>query len=85
MFRAVRRLDFVVNICGGPSGTFFTASNSSFVDGRGQVRVGDKSVPGVCITGSRSVFVDGRPAAHIFSKVVCGRITTASNNTFLGA
>jgi uncharacterized Zn-binding protein involved in type VI secretion len=85
MLRAVRRGDFVVSVCPFvPSGPFITASNTSFVDGRGQVRVADKAIPGICITGSKSTFVDGRPAATIISKVICGKIVTASNNVFIG-
>lgn len=85
MYRAVRRGDFVVSVCTFvPSGPFITASNTSFVDGRGQVRVGDKAIPGICITGSRTTFVDGRPAATIRSRVICGRIVTASTNIFIG-
>ena len=84
MFGAVRKGDFVKSTCRGkPSGPFVTSS-TSLIDGRGQVRVGDKALPGRCVTGSRSVFVDGRPAAHKLSKVICGKITTASTTTFIG-
>lgn len=85
MLGAIRLGDFVIKTCPfKKSGSFFTASTSSFVDGRGQVRLGDKSVPGICISGSSSVFVDGRPAAHIKSKVICGRIVTCSTTVFIG-
>ena len=86
MFAAIRRGDFVISICKGkPSGPFITASINKFINGRGQVRVGDRSLPGVAITGSRSVFVDGKPAVILPSKVVCGRIKgPGSTNTFIG-
>jgi len=86
MLGAIRRGDFVVKTCPfRSSGPFFTSSLSSFVDGRGQVRLGDKSVPGVCISGSSSVFVDGRPAAHLKSKVICGVIVQCSSTVFIGS
>jgi uncharacterized Zn-binding protein involved in type VI secretion len=86
MFGAIRRGDFVVKTCPfRRSGPFYTSSLNSFVDGRGQVRLGDKSVPGICISGSSSVFVDGRPAAHFISKVICGRIAQCSSTIFIGS
>jgi len=86
MFGAIRRGDFVIKTCPfRKSGPFYTSSLSSFVDGRGQVRLGDKAVPGICISGSSSVFVDGRPAAYIKSKVICGRIITCSSTIFIGS
>lgn len=84
MFGATRIGDFVKSTCRRASGPFITASTSTFADGRGQVRVGDKSIPGICISGSSSVFIDGRPAAHIKSKVICGRITQCSSTVFIG-
>lgn len=87
MFPAIRRGDFVISTCNHiPSGPFITASTDKFVNGRGQVRVGDKSIPGIAITGSRSVFVDGRPAVFLPSKVICGRIRgPGSIDTFIGS
>jgi uncharacterized Zn-binding protein involved in type VI secretion len=85
MLGAIRRGDFVVKTCPfKSSGPFYTASNDVFVEGRGQVRLGDKSVPGICVSGSKSVFVNGRPAAHINSKVICGRIVSCSTDIFVG-
>lgn len=84
MFGAIRKGDFVVKTCPGrKSGPFYTASNTIFIEGRGQVRVGDKSVPGICLTGSKTVFVDGRPAATIKSIVSCGRIVSCSSTIFI--
>jgi uncharacterized Zn-binding protein involved in type VI secretion len=86
MLGAIRRGDFVIKTCKfKSSGPFYTASNSTFVDGRGQVTVGHKALPGMCITGSKSVFVEGKPAAHKMSKVICGKILTCSSTVFIGA
>ncbi len=84
MFGAVRLGDFVVSFCKKPSGPFITASTTSFADGKPRVRLGDKSIPGICISGSKSVFIDGRPAAHIQSKVICGKIVSCSRTVFVG-
>jgi uncharacterized Zn-binding protein involved in type VI secretion len=86
MFAAIRRGDFVISTCQfKSSGPFITASTNKFVNGRGQVRVGDRSIPGMAITGSHSVFIDGKPAVILPSKVICGRIKgPGSTNTFIG-
>lgn len=86
MFAAIRRGDLVVSTCNNtPSGPFITASNDKFINGRGQVRVGDKWVSGIATTGSRSVFVDGRGAVIVPSKVTCGFIKgPGSLDTFIG-
>ena len=51
MFGAVRLGDFVSSTCKKPSGPFVTASPTSFVNGKPRCRLGDKSVPGICISG----------------------------------
>ena len=85
MFGAVRRGDLVIKRCAfKKSGPFYTGSVNSFIDGKGQVRVGDRAVPGSCISGSSSVFIDGRPAAYIKSKVSCGIIVQCSSTVFIG-
>lgn len=85
MLGAVRLGDYVRKICiRKSSGPFYTASHNTFVNGRGQVRLSDKSVPGVAITGSRSHFVNGRPAVRLKDKVVCGVIQSCSHDTFIG-
>lgn len=86
MFPAIRKGDWVLKTCKFKvSGPFITASSTTFVNGRGQVRVGDKSLPGIAITGSRSTFIDGRPAVTLKSKVICGRIKgPGSSDTFIG-
>ena len=88
MFGAVRLGDFVSSTCKKPSGPFVTASPTSFVNGKPRCRLGDKSVPGICISGicisgSKSVFIDGKPAAHILSKVICGKIVNCSKTVFV--
>ena len=81
---AARWGDFVKSYCTGrPSGPFIQASKATFVDGRGQVRVGDKSLPGRAVTGSKTYFVDGRPAVRMRDKVICGIITQSSKTTFI--
>lgn len=82
---AVRLADWVTSTCEDvPSGPFYTASSDTFVNGRGQVRLADQSVPGPAITGSSSYFVNGRPAVRLKDKVACGVITTCSSDTFIG-
>lgn len=81
---AVRVGDFVKSTCENiPSGPFIEGSTNTFVNGRPQVRVGDKAVPGIAITGSRGRFVNGRPAVRRRDKVVCGIIMQSSRNTFI--
>ncbi len=84
MFGSVRRYDWVTSLCNKPSGPFVSASSTSFVDGKGQVRLFDSSVPGLAVSGSKSCFVNGRPAVRLKDQVVCGRIKTASTTTFIG-
>lgn len=84
MFGAVRLGDRVVKTCPfRTSGPFISASRSSFVNGRGQVRVKDKAVPGIAITGSSRYFCEGRPAVRQKDKVICGVIVSASRDTFI--
>ena len=83
MFGAVRLGDFVSSTCKKPSGPFVTASPTSFVNGKPRCRLGDKTVPGICISGSKSVFIDGKPAAHILSKVICVKIVNCSKTVFV--
>lgn len=81
---AVRLGDFVKSYCSSkPSGPFFEASKYTFVDGRGKVRLGDKSLPGRAVTGSKMHFVDGRPSVRKRDKVICGIITQSSKTTFI--
>jgi uncharacterized Zn-binding protein involved in type VI secretion len=86
MFPAIRLGDRVLKKCPfKKSGPFLTGSKTTFVNGRPQVRVGDKAVPGVAVTGSKTTFVDNRPAVHLRSKVICGIILgPGSSNTFIG-
>ncbi|MBD2201570.1 PAAR domain-containing protein [Calothrix sp. FACHB-1219] len=85
MQSAVRLGDFVRKICRGRvSGPFISASRTTFVNGRGQVRLFDSSLPGIAVTGSRTTFVDGRPAVRIKDRVICGIIQTSSSDTFIG-
>lgn len=81
---ATRLGDFVQSYCQNvPSGPFVQASTNTFIDGRGQVRLGDKAVPGIAVSGSKATFVDGRPAVRLRDKVICGVITQSSKNTFI--
>ncbi len=85
MLGAVRLGDFVKKTCPHKkSGPFRTASKDTFVNGRGQVRLGDRAVPGKAVTGSKSCFVNGRPAVRQKDKVVCGKIMKSSRDTFIG-
>ena len=82
---AVRIGDFVAKTCPRKkSGPFFTGSSRTFINGRGAVRVNDRSVPGPALTGSSRTFIDGRAAVRLKDRVLCGVITRASNNTFIG-
>lgn len=67
-----------------PSGPFYTASDKTFVNGRGAVRLLDKSFPGSAVSGSSKVFVDGKPAVRLKDRVICGTTTTCSLNVFYG-
>lgn len=85
MFPAVRMWDWVKSICKGKSsGPFIRGSKKSFVNGRPQVKLLDKSVPGIALRGSKSKFVEGLPAVRIIDKVKCGIIVKGSKDTFIG-
>ena len=84
MLGAVRIGDKVKSICRGrPSGPFLTGSKTTFIDNRGAVRVGDKSLPGIALTGSKTTFIDNRPAVRMKDKVKCGIIKTSSKTTII--
>jgi len=82
---AVRLFDRVTSYCRfTPSGPFITASHKVFIEGRGAVRLLDKSITGVVVTGSRKNFIEGRPAVRRIDKVICGIIKSSSNKVFYG-
>lgn len=85
MLGATRLGDFVRKTCDDKSsGPFVTASKDTFVNGRGQVRLHDRSIPGRAVSGSKTCFVNGRPAVRQKDKVICGKITKSSRDTFIG-
>jgi uncharacterized Zn-binding protein involved in type VI secretion len=81
---ATRMGDFVVETCGkGDSGPFIQGSLNTFTNNRPQVRMGDKSIPGISLKGSTKKFTNNRPTTRIIDPVVCGQTVQSSLNTFI--
>jgi hypothetical protein len=81
---ATRMGDLVIETCNkGPSGPFIQGSLNTFTNNRPQVRMGDKSLPGISIGGSRKRFTNNKPTTRIIDPVVCGQIVQGSLNTFI--
>lgn len=81
---ATRMGDFVIETCKkGPDGPFIQGSTNTFTNNKPQVRMGDKSIPGISLGGSRRRFTNNKPTTRIIDRVVCGQTIQGSLNTFI--
>ena len=75
-------------------GLVVQGSNKTFINGRGAVRLGDRTTnccgcfqcpcPNRTLKGSNKTFVDGRPMVRVGDPVSVGQTVIGSLNTFVG-